>query len=614
MFGIKKDPLDFEEKHENIEVEKDGNAKFIFYGSDKKFTKKIEFYAVLNSDPMRKLLIIVNCDSSIDFLSLKLAEAFEGFPEFKDLDGLRAINITKKNDDLSEIPIPSSGTVNEHIKNGDYIYFDLITKEYWVKTIVKLQTLNNLNEISLMFDLKLGLDMKLIEVKYFIIKCGINCWLENLENIRDNLTFFIFQILFISKNKKDMGNTQTVRELFTFKSEIECHITLSPLEEQLMFLLQKLNLKHNSINRARWFEFREINFISLKNSKKFVPEFVYIQNYIKKLFKFEKSKIEEIWYLYKKNLPFEDDDFKFQENTINNVRESDISKSSILSKKIIILFPGNSNDNNNNNCNKNEEKEIINIDNPNTNKFIDISQSMRNQNILSETSSKKSSKISYERTEKSNSFYSHGENIMFPNKNERKKSIELHLSDKFMNNLKQDMKSENKENFSEYENENMDVESQISNITIKNQKSEKESNFFLPLIPDEQKKFNFNQKPTKNSTNIKHLINQFRTTSNYNNLVNEFKGKITYQTFLNSIKSLYMPMLSKDYIEKITIPEFRNFQILPKNAKLNSEYQEEEDENEQNKLIKRINCKVGVFLIGFLILLICSILLVFKFD
>ena len=73
-------------------------------------------------------------------------------------------------------------------------------------------------------------------------------------------------------------------------------------------------------------------------------------------------------------------------------------------------------------------------------------------------------------------------------------------------------------------------------------------------------------------------------------------------------------MLSKDYIEKITIPEFRNFQILPKNAKLNSEYQEEEDENEQNKLIKRINCKVGVFLIGFLILLICSILLVFEFD
>ena len=102
--------------------------------------------------------------------------------------------------------------------------------------------------------------------------------------------------------------------------------------------------------------------------------------------------------------------------------------------------------------------------------------------------------------------------------------------------------------------------------------------------------------------------------TNYNNLVNEFKGKITYQTFLNSIKSLYMPMLSKDYIEKITIPEFRNFQILPKNAKLNSEYQEEEDEDEQNKLIKRINCKVGVFLIGFLILLICSILLVFKFD
>ena len=110
MFGLKKETKEFEEVKEEEQIDKDTNTKFIFYGSNKKFQQKMEFYTILNSDQSKKILTIVECDTKIDFLPLKLAELFENYDEYKNLDGLRAVNLIKKDEKLNDVLISMKGT------------------------------------------------------------------------------------------------------------------------------------------------------------------------------------------------------------------------------------------------------------------------------------------------------------------------------------------------------------------------------------------------------------------------------------------------------------------------------------------------------------------------
>ena len=73
-----------------------------------------------------------------------------------------------------------------------------------------------------------------------------------------------------------------------------------------------------------------------------------------------------------------------------------------------------------------------------------------------------------------------------------------------------------------------------------------------------------------------------------------------------------MPVLPRNSLEKITIPEFRNFTFLSKDVSLDKYIDDDDDEDILNDKISAVNCKIIVFLFGFLILLIFSIVLVFK--
>lgn len=567
MFGLKKEAIEFEEVKEEEQIDKDTNTKFIFYGSNQKYQQKMEFYTILNSDQSKKILTIVECDTKIDFLSIKLAELFENYDEYKNLDGLRAVNLSKKDEKLNDVLISMKGTVSEHISSGDFIYCDLITNEYWVKCIINLKTLFPLNELSMSLELKLSLESKISDVKLYLIKCGINFWLENMQNIKDSFTYFIYQIIFTSNTNKELVNHQTVKDILSFKSEIKCEITLAPLEEHLMLQLQKLNVKYTSINKMRWLEFKELSFSTLRRSKKFFPEFQYIQNFIKKLLRLYINRVDDKWYLYKneKNDNAINDDKCNNSSTFYNETARSVSNES--KRKIIVILP--------NEAKSEEEKE--------KNEYeinIDYSTSMRDNNILQEHSTKQSRKSST--NEKRNSFYSQRGNIEMQNNNKiqrnRKESIDIQFTSS----------SKKKE---------------------EDTRSEGKNNFYTPLLPENEKDI---PKSKKSNNNIKQLINNFRTTSNYYNLCHEFKGKIRYDAFINSVKSFFMPVLPSSSLEKITIPEFRNFAFLSKDVSLDKDIDDDDDENILNDKISTVNCKIIVFLIGFLILLIFSIVLVFK--
>ena len=110
----KKDKLD------NSLQSKNADDNFIFYGSNNKFAKQIEIYATLK-DPQEKIqkdnlvMILIDSTSSIEYLSLKICESFSQYPEYQGLEGLRAINLTKMNDEKS---LPQEGKVEDLLRNG----------------------------------------------------------------------------------------------------------------------------------------------------------------------------------------------------------------------------------------------------------------------------------------------------------------------------------------------------------------------------------------------------------------------------------------------------------------------------------------------------------------
>ena len=110
MLGGKKPKLNEKliDKQSQQEAE---NEQFIFYNdfqNEKKFQQQIEIQAILNSNNAYKVMVIIDQKSTINYLCKKIAEQMEKFQEYTNLEGLKAINLTKKTE-KGVIKIPSSG-------------------------------------------------------------------------------------------------------------------------------------------------------------------------------------------------------------------------------------------------------------------------------------------------------------------------------------------------------------------------------------------------------------------------------------------------------------------------------------------------------------------------
>ena len=128
----------------------------------------------------------------MDFLSIKITESFDQFAEFANLEGLKAINLTKKGEKQADILLPTTGTIKDCITNGDIIYCDLITNEYWVKaTITISEGINSSIKLMLSIDLKTRLNAQFKKFKIVLIKCAINCWLENRRTKEKRMTIIL---------------------------------------------------------------------------------------------------------------------------------------------------------------------------------------------------------------------------------------------------------------------------------------------------------------------------------------------------------------------------------------------------------------------------------------
>ena len=135
----KPEPVKDEPKKEKIENRLDSkdSDNFIFYGENSKFSKQLEIYATLK-DSQEKIqkdklvLTVIDSSASIEYLSMKICENFSQFPEYQNLEGLRAINLTKIKEEKN---LPPEEKVENVLRNGDIIYLDLISNEIWIKVI-----------------------------------------------------------------------------------------------------------------------------------------------------------------------------------------------------------------------------------------------------------------------------------------------------------------------------------------------------------------------------------------------------------------------------------------------------------------------------------------------
>ena len=321
MFGRKKDItqkfIEKADKQENIikddtkKERTDSDDNFIFYGSNKKFSKQLEIYATLK-DPQEKIqkdklvMIVIDSTLSIEYLSLKICESFSQYPEYHNLEGLRAINLTKINDEKN---LPLEGKVEDLLRNGDIIYLDLIANELWIKVVINMTSVINKNfKLIVGMDVKIKNDVTFKQLRYKLIKSGIMCFLDK-KNKSINQYHYVVSDLTIStsthgnldENKLKSIDNMTVKQLFNFKSNVKLDIKFFPLEFILFQKLKILSIPKSDENKKAsfyWQNFKEMRFRELLNIKKYSKEKKYIFNFFKNLFKSDNNNILEKFYVY----------------------------------------------------------------------------------------------------------------------------------------------------------------------------------------------------------------------------------------------------------------------------------------------------------------------------
>ena len=264
----KKDKLD------NSLQSKNADDNFIFYGSNNKFAKQIEIYATLK-DPQEKIqkdnlvMILIDSTSSIEYLSLKICESFSQYPEYQGLEGLRAINLTKMNDEKS---LPQEGKVEDLLRNGDIIYLDLVSNEIWIKVVMNMTSVINKHfKLIISLDVKIKNETTFKQLRYKLLKCGIMCYLDkrsksehHFHNVVSDFKIWTSVHGNVDENKLKNIDDMTVKQLFSFKSSVKLEIKFFPLE---FILFQKLKIlsipkdiikKNVSLQKFKQLKFREL--------------------------------------------------------------------------------------------------------------------------------------------------------------------------------------------------------------------------------------------------------------------------------------------------------------------------------------------------------------------
>ena len=558
----------------------DSNSQFIFYQDSTttsvKFTTQIELYAILNNT-QSKTLVVVDNTASLEFLSLKIAEAFDSFPEYRNLDGLKAVNLSKQNDKSKNIPLPMNAQLQDCILNGDVIYCDLKTNEYWIHTVITINIGKQqlIKTLHVSMDFKVRVDCLFKKFKLVIFKSALNSFVDYLHQQDNNelnlLHYVVTNIKFLCDNKGefefdliDAKNDDTlIKELFYFKSEIRCNVQIGIIEEFLLDKLKTLVIESPDVpSNIRNEEFRQLSFDFLNETRKFKPEKKFIHNYVRMLFNGKDNLIRKMSLI----LGPPDND--------NQTHKS----------KALLMNMDEHQSNTNTNTNSNSKHQgSLNLHSAEKNLTVKLyviikphkqpSQPIEFSNILSNSGNVSSSyNVESVMKEKTESEFAGGSHI--------KTSLLRNNSDD--NPIKE----------FEYEKQFAQRTNSYASFT------------------DENKPLEINSLTKRPDISVTTRLNKFRATSLYSNLCEVFRSKLNTEDFVMNLCS-YRVDINRSKFDKIKLFEFREVKITTNDR---CAFESDSSLLIDNKLEKRISKNNKEILVFALLMIVFNFLLFYNLS
>ena len=604
-----------EKEKNNKLVQSRESDNFIFYGSNNKFAKQIEIYATINNSQEiiqknRMVLIVIDSTAAIEHLAIKIQDSFSQYPEYQGLEGLRAINLTKKNEDKS---LPLDGIVEDHLKSGDIVYLNLISNDIWIKVNIYITNAMNRNiKLIVSMEVKIRNEQTFKDLRYKLIKCGIICFLNECSKTENNFKYVVSDLKLwtsvhgnIDENKlKNMDNIK-IAQLFNFKNSIKLEIQLLPLEFLLFQKLKILSMPKNAPKKnTSWQRFKQMRFKELLNSKKFIQEKIYIFDFFKKLFQ-NKNSLPKC-YIYSI-----DEDTNTNNTEQSNMSVIDMEKKDIEKNTSIFNI-------NNSIFKDSEDMEIFKI-NPMSNNQFNIS-SINNINNSDYRSFLINTSMSGEENEKFTLI------VLPPHSDEKNVIIEPQTKPK---------KARSKPRIGKKTEKNILLKELDFNIinddddNYQNLKGSKEANKSSSKFTKSFKKFSFelNGKKEDNDEDIneneitynglksrgskKKLSKEEKKLSiMHKNLCDDFDKYFEKEKFLELLSSYYLINIEKGSLENSTIPFFRKFKIDEKKNKIVKKRRKKKKYRNHSFVIntvfpvQRLNIEFGIFSIFVLGILI----------
>ena len=611
MFGIKKTLTISGEKNKSF-LDRDTNlshsgddSKFIYYAKAEQFISQLEIYVKPNNYPDKKVLIIAKSELDFQELMSQIKESFKSSSEFKNVAGLTIENLYKLQNER-RISLPKNGCINEYLKSGDIIYCDINTDEFWIKTYFKITTYNYRKVIKIEF--KFNKKTKFKQIKLILLKAGIQFFWDELNKnkLNNSFNYYVKGIKFNNNKRKQ---SETGFELLSFnkkmkyldnKIEILVNLQFGIFEELIHEQLVLMHLTKNEPNYLRLNEYCNLTFEELYISKKFESELGTVKDISKDFLTSQYNDLNSPFFFYniKKNETV--DEYMYNiiniSNSIDNENDDDEDDDQFD-------FDGDT------------SFGKFYSDDP-SKYFGDITLIKKTQkNYLRRHHNYDSNMIviapflfkliiQERKRELNNNINSNTEKIFrtFAHQNNKGTRREKQdLNNFFFAPLSLDNNKEEQNNLLE---NHIDEENDLILVSGKNNKIE-DNIFVLDESQRDNKRYTVKLDDAMSHQSRRSLFS-FLRLSKQSNCCNELYTYFSQTDFIENLKQKYKYYISKKVMEKINIPESRNYTDVDKSFLV---FLQKKENEEDNSLIVK-NKKVIIFLFIFFIYYLLVIIVI----
>ena len=611
MFGIKKTLTISGEKNKSF-LDRDTNlshsgddSKFIYYAKAEQFISQLEIYVKPNNYPDKKVLIIAKSELDFQELMSQIKESFKSSSEFKNVAGLTIENLYKLQNER-RISLPKKGCINEYLKSGDIIYCDINTDEFWIKTYFKITTYNYRKVIKIEF--KFNKKTKFKQIKLILLKAGIQFFWDELNKnkLNNSFNYYVKGIKFNNNKRKQ---SETGFELLSFnkkmkyldnKIEILVNLQFGIFEELIHEQLVLMHLTKNEPNYLRLNEYCNLTFEELYISKKFESELGTVKDISKDFLTSQYNDLNSPFFFYniKKNETV--DEYMYNiiniSNSIDNENDDDEDDDQFD-------FDGDT------------SFGKFYSDDP-SKYFGDITLIKKTQkNYLRRHHNYDSNMIviapflfkliiQERKRELNNNINSNTEKIFrtFAHQNDKGTRREKQdLNNFFIAPLSLDNNKEEQNNLLE---NHIDEENDLILVSGKNNKIE-DNIFVLDQSQRDNKRYTVKLDDAMSHQSRRSLFS-FLRLSKQSNCCNELYTYFSQTDFIENLKQKYKYYISKKVMEKINIPESRNYTDVDKSFLV---FLQKKENEEDNSLIVK-NKKVIIFLFIFFIYYLLVIIVI----